>query len=295
MNIISTTAVAALLLASIESAESVDPSNMPKTYLNYPMGVKGAFKQPRLELSTIIEKNDIVDYIEGMWDGKPATITCLDPSKPEGKIVHSVYERHILAISSGSSRPPVRKGAKYFGNVVATPSESGKQCYVIDNACKYTYEQHVKNLSEKLVKKRASFDKTIMQIVAAVKYVQTKGLLYDFSSESKQFPTDSVYINLTWPLTIDMCFDANESLLMLRHNIVLPIEQTIPRQRSQVNTNIQNAILNLEGAVNGQVNSEAINDKVKRITQPILYPESPSSSPSGSRRNSISGTSLPPQ
>ncbi|KAI8048520.1 hypothetical protein BDF22DRAFT_702588 [Syncephalis plumigaleata] len=81
MNIISTTAVAALLLASIESAESMDPSNnpqMPKTYLNYPMG-------PRLELSAFIEKNDIVDYIEGMWDDKPATITCLDPSKPEGK------------------------------------------------------------------------------------------------------------------------------------------------------------------------------------------------------------------
>ncbi|KAI8054297.1 hypothetical protein BDF22DRAFT_742223 [Syncephalis plumigaleata] len=243
MNLIGITAVAALLLASIESAvgmmgQPISPL-VPKAYLRQQMGVKGAFGQPRLELSKIIEKNDIVDYLKGKWDGKPATITCLNPNKPEGKIVQSFYERHALPSYSSLDDPQVSEGAKHFGNVVATPSPSGKQCYVIDSACKYTYEQHVANLSKKIFKKAESLQKTTNQIVAAVKYAKAKGLLYNFSSEN-------------------MCFDANENLLMRRHNDVLPIEQTTSAQRIEMNRKIHTSILNLERELNGGTFTESM-------------------------------------
>ncbi|KAI8056719.1 hypothetical protein BDF22DRAFT_667656 [Syncephalis plumigaleata] len=90
MNIISITAVAALLLASIESAVSVDPQ-VPKMYLSQPTGLKGAFGLSSLELVKIPDKLGPVDYIEATWDDKPATLICVDPSEPEGDTVRSFY------------------------------------------------------------------------------------------------------------------------------------------------------------------------------------------------------------
>ncbi|KAI8050492.1 hypothetical protein BDF22DRAFT_745363 [Syncephalis plumigaleata] len=240
MNIVSITTVAVLLLASIESAESMGLSNnpqVPKMYLGQPM--------------------------EGKWDGKPATITCMDPNKPEGKIVQSFYEHHRLPSYSSTVDEQTKEGAMYFGNVVAAPSKFGKQCYVIDSACKYDYIQHVKNLSKKLFKKRASLKKNINQIIA------------------------------------DMCFDANENLLMPQHNDVLPIEQTTPRQRMEMNRKFLIQFWISNGSL------KVIPPSIVCLTgsrpnsiydiDPVPPYDSRRSSPSGSRRNSISGTSLPPQ
>ncbi|KAI8049700.1 hypothetical protein BDF22DRAFT_698310 [Syncephalis plumigaleata] len=91
MNIISITAVAALLLASIESAESADPQ-VPKMYLGQLTGIKGAFDLPSLELVKVPDELGPVDYIEATWDNKPATLLCVDPSKPEGDTVRLFYE-----------------------------------------------------------------------------------------------------------------------------------------------------------------------------------------------------------
>ncbi|KAI8048519.1 hypothetical protein BDF22DRAFT_779112 [Syncephalis plumigaleata] len=271
MNIISITTVAALLLASIESAESMGLFSNKVVYQGETISGKGALGLPKLELLEVPDEQGPVHYLEGKWDGKPAIVTCADLNQPLGRAVKFFYDRHTLPDYPGTVDPQAREGAKYLGNVVAAPSKFGKQCYVIDNACKYTYNQYTKNLSKKGFKKQSSLDKTINQIVQAVKYVQTKGLLYDFSSEN-------------------MCFDANENLLMRRHYRTLPLDGTSLHQRSEANTDIHNSIFYLEWEVNGPVNDESIYHEVKRITRPILYPESPSSSPSGSRRNSISGS-----
>ncbi|KAI8052550.1 hypothetical protein BDF22DRAFT_744137 [Syncephalis plumigaleata] len=176
MNIISITAVAALLLALIESAESAgQPKNpqVPKMYLGQPTGLQGAFGEDKLMLLEVPDKQGPVDYIEAEWNNNPATLICVDPSKLEGDTVHFFYAQHALPLSRDTDLH-IKLGSIYFGHVVATPSPFGKQCYVIDNACKYTYEQHIENLSKKMSKKEESFNMLIHQITSALMYAKVK-------------------------------------------------------------------------------------------------------------------------
>ncbi|KAI8058470.1 hypothetical protein BDF22DRAFT_739881 [Syncephalis plumigaleata] len=83
MNIISITAVAALLLASIESAESMmrlfGNRRGEVVYQGKTISKKDAFGLSNLELVKVISQEDL--------------------NQPEGKIVQSFYEQHHLPIN----------------------------------------------------------------------------------------------------------------------------------------------------------------------------------------------------
>ncbi|KAI8055987.1 hypothetical protein BDF22DRAFT_741282 [Syncephalis plumigaleata] len=263
MNIISITAVAALLLASIESAESMmGQPKMPKMYLSQPTGLKGAFGLPNLELVDVPDEQGPVDYIEGMWDNAPVTVICVDPSEPEGNTVRSFYQQHVIPLPYDAYFR-VKAGSSRFGSVMTTLWSSGKQCYVINNACKYTYEQHIANLSIKMLNKELSFNTVIDDITSVLKYAKFK----------------------------DLCFNDNGYLQMRRHYGLIQTDQMTPRQQLEVYTSLHELISNLiKLKSNNQIDLNTLNTQVNNIIQYMGYPMAPISSPSGSRRNSFANT-----
>ncbi|KAI8055055.1 hypothetical protein BDF22DRAFT_774566 [Syncephalis plumigaleata] len=271
INIISITAVAALLLASIESAVGMmGQPKMPKMYLGQPTGVKGAFGEQKLMLLKVPDEQSPVDYIEATWENKPATLICVDSSKLEGDTVQLFYNQHRLPLSEDMDNIRISTGAKYFGHVVATPSPFGKRCYVIDNACKYTYEQHIAKLSRKLLNKEMSFSELISDITSALAYAKFKGFLYIIHPNN-------------------MCFDANGNFRMRRHYGLLQTGRMASLYQTEIYTSLRELLFALiKLKLNNQIDLNTLNTQVNNIIQNMGYPMAPSSSPSGSRRGSIS-------
>ncbi|KAI8054270.1 hypothetical protein BDF22DRAFT_775051 [Syncephalis plumigaleata] len=273
MNIISTTAVAALLLASIESAESMGLFSNKVVYQGETISGKGALGLPKLELVEVINEQGPVHYLKGKWDGKPATVTCAYLNHQAGKAVELFYTRHTLSNYQGPVDEQTKEGARYFGNVVAAPAKFGRQCYVIDNACKHDFFKQSEVIKNMDYGKGLRFSEAKGDdIVKAVKYVQAKGLLLNFS------------VN-------DICFDAIGNPLVYRLESTIPTKLASDHQKRMADVAMQNTVQFIESILYTGTDEGAYWSAVEK-TKLVKYfiPSSSPSSPSGSRRNSISGS-----